>query len=91
MLFFVCECRTIDVPSTVMLTALLYSPDPDSHQYTPLSPVYVDLMVHVDPVTDPQLETHPDFTPLSLYLISLHPVEFPFSSQLSERDIDLKC
>jgi hypothetical protein len=74
-----------------MLTALLFSPDPDSHQNTPLDHVVNDLMVQVDSVIDLQVETHPDFTLLSLYLFSLQPVEFPFSSQVSERDFDVKC
>ena len=80
----------MNAPCTVMLTALLYSPEPDSHQYTPLCPSY-DLMMQVDPVVDPQTEEHTVYSSLSVYLLSVHPVEFPFSSQLRETDSDLRC
>ena len=87
----VIECCTIDIPFTVMLTALLYSPDPDSHQNTPLDHVSNDVMVQVDSVIDLQVDGHSDGHAASVCLFSLHPVEFPFSSQISERDFDVKC
>ena len=70
-----------------MLTALLNSPDPDSHQYTAsLSQLVFSL--HVDPVIVPQMVQSDAKWP-STNLITLHSVEFP--SQLSETESEVKC
>ena len=67
-----------------MLTALLNSPDPDSHQYTPVSDFDV-LMLHVDPVILLQSESRPS----SENFLTLHSVKFP--SQVSETESEVKC
>ncbi|KAL4006895.1 glucosamine-phosphate N-acetyltransferase [Sarotherodon galilaeus] len=56
----------------MMLTALLNSPDPDSHQYTPVSDSDV-MMLHVDPVILLQSESRPS----SENFLTLHSVKFP--------------
>ena len=66
----------VDIPCTVMLTALLCSPDPDSHQYTPLSDGISDMM-HEDPCGFPQSVLHSERFPLNVFLTTLHPAEFP--------------
>ena len=70
-----------------MLTALLNSPDPDSHQYTAsLNEVIFNL--HVDPVIVLQVEQSDRYL-FSGDLLTLHSVEFP--SQLSETESEVKC
>lgn len=77
----------LNVQCTVMLTALLNSPDPDSHQYT--ASVYVKWCIwHVDPIIFPQL-LQLNRLPFSVNLITLHSVEFP--SQLRETGSEEKC
>ena len=76
---------------TVMLTGLLLSPDSDSHQYTPVWDVLRELMLHVDPVTDPQPDEQSDTFSLCVYRLTLHPVESLCPSQLSERESVIKC
>ena len=71
-----------------MLTALLNSPDLDSHQYT-ASLVLSVFMLHVDPVIVPQVEQSNRYLPSGDDLITLHSVEFP--SQLSETESEVKC
>ena len=48
-------------------------------------------MLHVDPVTDPQSDEQSDTSPLSVYRLTVHPVELLCTSQLSERESDVKC
>ncbi len=83
--------RDTDSQCTVILTGLLFSPDSDSHQYTPVSSVMVSLIVHVDPVCDPRRNEQSSSPNLSVYPLTVHPVELLWSSQLRERETDLKC
>ena len=77
------------IPCTVMLTALLNSPDPDSHQYT-ASLVLSVFMLHVDPVIVPhQVKQADESLPSVENLFTLHSVAFP--SQLSETESEVKC
>ena len=71
-----------------MLTALLNSPDPDSHQYTASLRLSV-FMLHVDPVIIPQEGQSDQGLPSVENLPTLHLVEFP--SQLSETESEVKC
>ena len=75
-----------DLHPAVMLTALLNSPDPDSHQYT-ASLCHLSIL-HVDPVIVPQV-VQSDRCLSSVNLFTLHSVEFP--SQLSETESEVKC
>ena len=70
-----------------MLTALLNSPDPDSHQYTASLSLLL-FSLHVDPVIVPQVEQSDRYL-FSGDLLTLHSVEFP--SQLSETESEVKC
>ena len=65
--------------------------DSDSHQYTPVWDVLRELMLHVDPVTDPQPDEQSDTFSLCVYRLTLHPVESLCPSQLSERESVIKC
>ncbi len=57
-----------------------------------MSDVLVYLIVHVDPVCDPRRnEEQSPSRPLSVYLLTVHPEELLWSSQLRERETDVKC
>ncbi len=57
-----------------------------------MSDVLVELIVHVDPVCDPRgNEEQSSSRPLSVYLLTVHPEELLWSSQLRERETDVKC
>ena len=71
-----------------MLTALLNSPDPDSHQYTASLSMLV-FSLHVDPVIVPQKEQSDWYLSSVDNLFTLHSAEFP--SQLSETESEVKC
>ncbi len=52
----------------------------------------VDLIVHVDPVCDPRRNDEQSSSPnLSVYLLTIHPVELLWSSHLRDRETDVKC
>ncbi len=52
----------------------------------------VSLIVHVDPVCDPQTDDEQSSSrQLSVYLLTIHPVELLWSSHLRERETDVKC
>jgi len=52
----------------------------------------VGLIVHVDPVCDPHTDDEQSSSrPLSVYLLTVHPSELLWRSQLRERETDVKC
>lgn len=73
----------VNIPLIVMLTALLLSPSPSSHQYPPLSDEKAGLMVP-DPADVTQLEMTVGVISVSV-LITFHSPE-PSDLQLKEMD-----
>ena len=79
------QCNEI-IPCIVMLTALLNSPDLDSHQYT-ASLVLSVFMLHVVP----QVEQGDQYLSSVENLITLHSAEFPSQLTETESDSEVKC
>lgn len=78
------------LPFTVKLTALLWCPYSDSHQYTPVSFVCKWLVLQVDLVFDVQPAGQSDSLSDSFAVnhLSAHPVALSCASQLSEKAWD---